>query len=52
MAVNIASRLETGTPFLKNLIADINSGEIKIPQFQRKFIWKEVRLTPIFGPPP
>jgi hypothetical protein len=41
MSVNIASRLETGTPFLKDLISDINSGEIKVPQFQRKFVWKE-----------
>lgn len=41
MAVNIASRLETGTPFLQDLISDIKSGEIKIPQFQRKFVWKE-----------
>lgn len=41
MSVNIASRLETGTPFLKDLIADIRSGEIKVPQFQRKFVWKE-----------
>ena len=41
MAANIASRLETGTPFLKDLIADINSGQIKVPQFQRKFVWRE-----------
>lgn len=41
MSVNIASRLETGTPFLQDLIADINSGQIKVPQFQRKFVWKE-----------
>ena len=41
MSANIASRLETGTPFLKDLIADINSGQIKVPQFQRQFVWKE-----------
>ena len=41
MAANIASRLETGTPFLKDLIADMNSGQIKVPQFQRKFVWRE-----------
>lgn len=41
MSTNIASRLETGTPFLKDLIADINSGQIKVPQFQRKFVWNE-----------
>ncbi|WP_444912242.1 GmrSD restriction endonuclease domain-containing protein [Microbulbifer sp. PAAF003] len=41
MSANIASRLETGTPYLKDLIADINSGQIKVPQFQRQFVWKE-----------
>ena len=41
MSANIASRLETGTPFLKDLIADINTGQIKVPQFQRQFVWKE-----------
>ncbi|BDD03759.1 GmrSD restriction endonuclease domain-containing protein [Aureibacter tunicatorum] len=41
MSANIASRLETRTPFLKELIADINSGQIKVPQFQRQFVWKE-----------
>lgn len=41
MSVNIASRLETATPFLKDLISDINSGQIKVPQFQRQFVWKE-----------
>lgn len=41
MSANIASRLETGTPYLKDLIADVNSGQIKVPQFQRQFVWKE-----------
>lgn len=41
MSANIASRLETGTPLLRDLIADINSGQIKVPQFQRQFVWKE-----------
>jgi hypothetical protein len=41
MIVNIASRLETKTPLLRDLISDISSGEIKVPQFQRKFVWKE-----------
>lgn len=38
---DVASRLETGTAFIKDLIGDIKKGEIKIPQFQRKFVWKE-----------
>lgn len=38
---SVGSRLETNTAFIKDLIADIQKGEIKIPQFQRKFVWKE-----------
>ncbi|MGV1099917.1 DUF262 domain-containing protein [Thiovibrio sp. JS02] len=41
MKANIASRLGTGTPFLKDLITGVKKGEIKVPQFQRKFVWKE-----------
>lgn len=37
----VAGRLETNTAFLKDLIADIQKGVIKIPQFQRKFVWRE-----------
>lgn len=35
------SRLSTETPTFSDLIADIKKGAIKIPQFQRKFVWKE-----------
>jgi hypothetical protein len=35
------SRLSTETPTFNDLIADVNKGAIKIPQFQRKFVWKE-----------
>jgi hypothetical protein len=38
---SVGSRLETNTAFIKDLIGDIQKGEIKIPQFQRKFVWKE-----------
>ena len=38
---NITSRLETGTSLFHSLISDVKKGEIKIPQFQRKFVWKE-----------
>jgi hypothetical protein len=41
MRLNTLSRLDTDTTFLKNLIDDIKKGEVKIPQFQRKFVWKE-----------
>jgi hypothetical protein len=40
MAV-LQSRLSTETPFFQDLSADIRRGQIKIPQFQRKFVWKE-----------
>lgn len=36
---NISSTLETQPLFIDDLIKDINKGEIKIPKFQRKFIW-------------
>ncbi len=38
---NITSRLETSTSLFQTLITDVKKGEIKIPQFQRKFVWKE-----------
>src|SRR6185503_56561 len=41
--VNVGSRVETKTSFIKELIGDIQKGEIKIPQFQRKFVWKETQ---------
>jgi hypothetical protein len=37
----LPTRLSTETPFFQDLIADISGGQIKIPQFQRKFVWKE-----------
>jgi len=33
--------LETDTPLLKDLITGIKRGEIKVPQFQRRFVWKD-----------
>lgn len=41
MKPNVASRLGTDTPFIEDLISGIRRGEIKVPQFQRKFVWKE-----------
>jgi hypothetical protein len=35
------SRLATETPTFTDLISEIKKGSIKIPQFQRKFVWKE-----------
>jgi hypothetical protein len=41
MALNIHSRLSTDTRSISSLIEDIRRGEIKIPQFQRPFVWNE-----------
>jgi len=38
---NVSSRLSTDATFLEDLITGIKKGEIKVPQFQRKFVWKE-----------
>lgn len=40
MPANVASRLETKTPYLSDLIASVKNGEIKVPQFQRPFVWR------------
>lgn len=41
MKENVASRLSTDTSLISTLITGIKKGEIKIPQFQRKYVWKE-----------
>jgi hypothetical protein len=41
MRPNIASRLEPTTPTLQDLVNQINEGEVKIPAFQRRFVWKD-----------
>jgi hypothetical protein len=41
MKANIASRLQTETPLLRDLITGLKKGEIKVPKFQRRFIWRE-----------
>jgi hypothetical protein len=37
---SVGGRLSTDTAYLKDLIADIGKGEIKIPKFQRPFVWR------------
>ncbi len=39
----VASRIETDTALINSLITGIKKGEIKVPQFQRKFVWKEAQ---------
>jgi hypothetical protein len=41
MTKGIAGRLATDSVTLPDLNIDIAKGEIKIPQFQRKFVWRE-----------
>jgi hypothetical protein len=41
MRKNIASRINTDTALISTLITGIKQGEIKVPQFQRKFVWKD-----------
>ena len=38
---NVASRLSPTTPTLEDLIAQVKEGEVKIPAFQRPFVWKD-----------
>jgi uncharacterized protein with ParB-like and HNH nuclease domain len=41
MRKNVQSRLSTDTKDLRTLIEEIRKGEVKIPQFQRKYVWKD-----------
>lgn len=41
MRPNVSSRIATETSSVSNLITSIKRGEIKVPQFQRKFVWKD-----------
>ena len=41
MSANISSRLSTATPYIKDLNVQIRKGEIKVPQFQRPFVWDD-----------
>lgn len=41
MKADISSQLTTDTAYFSQLVADVKKGEVKIPQFQRKFVWKD-----------
>lgn len=34
------SYVESGTQKLQNLLPEVENGQIKIPQFQRDFVWR------------
>jgi len=40
MVSNDSSRLSTATPYIRDLNAQIRKGEVKVPQFQRPFVWE------------
>jgi hypothetical protein len=41
VATNISNRLSTDTVFFASLIEDIKQGRIKIPKFQRPYVWED-----------
>ncbi|MBZ0257642.1 DUF262 domain-containing protein [bacterium] len=41
MNQDLSKKLSTDTAFFGDLISEIKKGEIKVPQFQRKFVWKD-----------
>ena len=43
MALNISNKLSTDTVFFTSMIDDISEGQIKIPKFQRPYVWKDAQ---------
>lgn len=41
MATNISNRLSTDTVYFSSLLEDIKQGRIKIPKFQRPYVWDD-----------
>src|ERR1035437_7169050 len=41
MKTNISNRLSTDTVYFSSLIEDIKQGRIKIPKFQRPYVWDD-----------
>lgn len=41
MKADISTKLTTETAYFNQLISEIKKGEVKIPQFQRKFVWSD-----------
>ena len=41
MRMDMSGRLSTEPVLLLDIIASIRNGEIKVPQFQRKFVWED-----------
>jgi uncharacterized protein with ParB-like and HNH nuclease domain len=43
MEKKTSTRISTEVELISTLISGINKGEIKIPKFQRKFVWKTTK---------
>jgi uncharacterized protein with ParB-like and HNH nuclease domain len=41
MSNGTGSRLSTSTPYIRDLNTQVRKGEVKVPQFQRPFVWGE-----------
>jgi hypothetical protein len=41
MTADVGGRLSPETPDIASLVSAIDRGEIKVPQFQRRFVWSE-----------
>ncbi len=41
MRKNVRGKLTTKAEYISTLVADIRKGEIKVPQFQRGYVWSE-----------
>jgi uncharacterized protein with ParB-like and HNH nuclease domain len=37
---SVGNRLSTGTPYVRDLNAQVRKGETTVPQFQRPFVWE------------
>lgn len=40
MAATEGGRLSTATPYIRDLNTQVRKGEVKVPQFQRPFVWE------------
>lgn len=40
---------KTDTPFLKDLLADCNTGYVQLPDFQRDWVWEEDRIVSLIS---
>jgi hypothetical protein len=46
--MNNTTAVNPGTLFLDDLISDVNRGGLKVPAFQRKYVWNKVNVIDLF----